>query len=222
MQGSFNQIVAPGNFTDWSIPSGYAPFGIMTTPNNTVIVTYALQDDAMHDDVAGYGHGYVDEFDANGAFLRRLASGGALDSPWGLAIAPAGFGDFSGALLVGNFGDGRINAYDLGGDMDSSGPALHASIRGRHMDGFEFGFGFFRNFGELRFLDSLRDSDGHPITNLGLWALHFGSGSANGGAATSLYFTAGIPGSVGTLDVLEQHGLFGVINPFVAMPAAAK
>ena len=222
--GSFNQIVAPGNFTDWSIPPGYAPFGIMTTPDNNVIVTYALQDDAAHDDVAGFGHGYVDEFDANGGLIRRLASGGGPASPWGRAIAPPGFGDFAGALLVGNFGDGRINAYDLAGSMGSAAPALRASIRGRHLDGFgsDFGFGFFPNFGELRFLDSLRDSDGHPLTNLGLWALHFGTGAGAGGSATSLYFTAGIPGSLGTLDVLEQHGLFGVINPFVAAPAAKK
>jgi len=211
--GTFKPVIAPGNFTDWSIPSGYAPFGIMTTPDNFVIVTYALQDSAMHDDVAGYGHGYVDEFDVNGAFVKRLVSGGALDSPWGLAIAPSGFGDFSGALLVGNFGDGRINAYDLAGETGASRPALRASIQGRHEDGIDFDF--FSSFGGLRLLDTLRDSTGHPLTNLGLWALHFGSGSASGGAATSLYFTAGIPGSVGTLDVLENHGLFGVINPYV-------
>jgi uncharacterized protein (TIGR03118 family) len=185
-----------GGFWDYFIPRGYAPFGITTLPNNHVIVTYAQQDAAKHDDVAGSGHGFVDEFDADGNLLRRLVSGGALDSPWGLAIAPAtGFGAFNGALLVGNFGDGRINAYsfhDLGTDPDRD-------------------FFFFPGFDGARFLDSLRDPNGHPITNLGLWGLRFGNGGS-GGAVTSLFFTAGIPGSVGTLDVLESHGLFGVLN----------
>jgi uncharacterized protein (TIGR03118 family) len=197
-----------GGFVDWFLPKGYAPFGIMTTPDNHVIVTYAMQDAAMHDDVAGYGHGFVDEFDADGNLVRRLISGGELDSPWGLAMAPDGFGQFGGALLVGNFGDGRINAYHLRG---SHGMQAASSDMGGQDDFFRGRF-----FGPgATFLGTLRDPDGHPITNLGLWALHFGSGSANGGAATSLYFTAGIPGSVGTLDVLEQHGLFGVLNPSV-------
>jgi len=188
--GTFRRV---GNgFFDFFLPRGYAPFGIMTEPNNNVIVTYARQDADMHDDVAGSGHGFVDEFDPDGTFLRRLISRGALDSPWGLAMAPStGFGAFNGALLVGNFGDGRINAYSL---LDTNGD-------------FEF-----PSFDSARFLDSLRDPDGHPLTNLGLWGIRFGSGSANGGAASSLYFTAGIPASVGALDVLEGHGLFGVIN----------
>ncbi len=206
--GTFTQVNGSGDFADWSLPRGYAPFGIMTLPNNHVIVTFALQDDAKHDDVAGYGHGFVDEFDADGFLLRRLISGAELDSPWGLAVAPADFGAFGGALLVGNFGDGRINAYSLPHNGMGSG--------GGRGEGFFF---FFPGFGGSRFLDTLRDADGHPITNLGLWALHFGSGSPNGGPTTSLYFTAGIPGSVGTLDVLEKHGLFGVINASAPPPA---
>ena len=75
-------------------------------------VTYAVQDAAKHDDVAGAGHGIVDAFDLNGNLIRRVTSGGALNSPWGLALAPAGFGQFGGNLLVGNFGDGHVNAYD--------------------------------------------------------------------------------------------------------------
>jgi uncharacterized protein (TIGR03118 family) len=198
--GSFNPVNPPGGFFDWSVPRGYAPFGIQPTPDNNLIVTYALQDAAKHDDVAGSGHGYVDEFDTNGNLLRRLAAGGALDSPWGIAFAPAtGFGQFSGALLIGNFGDGRINAYTLPNPMSDR-------------DG-DFFFGFFQFFGnEARFLDSLRDPNGHPITNLGLWGIRFGNGAAKGGAVNSLYFTAGIPGSVGTLTTLENHGLFGVLN----------
>ncbi|MGZ5003426.1 MAG: TIGR03118 family protein, partial [Chthoniobacterales bacterium] len=65
-----------------------------------------------HDDVPGAGHGFIDVFDLNGVFQRRLVSGGPLDSPWGLALAPSGFGSFAGDLLVGNFGDGRINIFD--------------------------------------------------------------------------------------------------------------
>jgi uncharacterized protein (TIGR03118 family) len=75
-------------------------------------VTYALQNAAQHDDVAGAGHGFVDVFDTNGNLLRHLTSQGALNSPWGLALAPTQFGAFSGDLLIGNFGDGLINAYD--------------------------------------------------------------------------------------------------------------
>ena len=78
----------------------------------TLYVTYAVQDGAKKDDVAGPGNGIVDKFDVQGNFIGRLITGGALNSPWGLALAPAGFGDFGGDLLVGNFGDGRINAYD--------------------------------------------------------------------------------------------------------------
>jgi uncharacterized protein (TIGR03118 family) len=187
--GTFAEI--GGAFYDFLLPRGYAPFGIMVEANNNVIVTYAQQDEAMHDDVAGSGRGFVDEFDPDGNFLRRLISRGALDSPWGLAMAPStGFGAFNGALLVGNFGDGRINAYNL---LSTNG---------------DF---FFPSFDSAVFIDALRDPDGQPITNLGLWGLRFGNGGS-GGAVSSLYFTAGIPGSVGTLDVLENHGLFGVLN----------
>ena len=75
-------------------------------------MTYAKQDAALHDDVAGQGHGFVDVFTNDGALIGRLVSHGQLNSPWGLALAPAGFGGFGGALLVGNFGDGHINAYN--------------------------------------------------------------------------------------------------------------
>jgi uncharacterized protein (TIGR03118 family) len=71
-----------------------------------------LQDAAKHDDVAGPGHGFVDAFDLNGNMLDRVASRGVLNSPWGLDVAPKGFGQFSGDLLVGNFGDGTIDAFD--------------------------------------------------------------------------------------------------------------
>jgi len=100
-----------GNFTDPNLPSGYAPFNA-TNIGGFLYVTYALQDAFKKDDAAGAGHGFVDKYDLNGNFVARLVSAGLLNSPWGLALAPAGFGDVGGALLVGNFGDGRINAYN--------------------------------------------------------------------------------------------------------------
>lgn len=109
---NFRPAQLPGGlFTDPGIPAGYAPFNIQELAGK-LYVTYAKQDAALHDDVAGQGHGFVDVFTNDGALIRRLVSHGQLNSPWGLALAPAGFGGFGGALLVGNFGDGHINAYN--------------------------------------------------------------------------------------------------------------
>jgi len=105
-----------GNFTDPNLPSGYAPFNIENI-NGQLYVTYAKQDSAAHDDVAGAGFGYVDIFDLNGNLIQRLASAGSLNAPWGLAMAPAAWGALGGDLLVGNFGDGLINAFDASGNM---------------------------------------------------------------------------------------------------------
>jgi uncharacterized protein (TIGR03118 family) len=102
----------PGTFTDPTLPAGYAPFDIQNL-GGILYVTYAVQDGTKHDDVAAPGNGIVDTFDLNGTFLHRLVGpGGKLDSPWGLALAPAGFGDVGGDLLVGNFGNGMINAFN--------------------------------------------------------------------------------------------------------------
>jgi uncharacterized protein (TIGR03118 family) len=100
-----------GTFTDPNLPSGFAPFGIHII-NGQVLVTYALQDQARHDPVHQAGAGYVDLFDLNGNFVQRLVSQGNLNAPWGATIPPAGFGAFGGKLLIGNFGDGAINAFD--------------------------------------------------------------------------------------------------------------
>lgn len=111
---NFQPAQLPGGlFTDPAIPAGYAPFGIQELAGQ-LYVTYAKQDATLHDDVAGQGNGFVDVYTTDGALIRRLVSHGQLNSPWGLALAPAGFGGFGGALLVGNFGDGHINAYDPG------------------------------------------------------------------------------------------------------------
>lgn len=112
---NFNYV---SSFTDASLPTNnapamFAPFNIKTI-RGKLFVTFALQKlpDAA-DDQAGPGNGFIDIFDTDGTLLRQFATGGPLNSPWGLAIAPRHFGQFSGALLVGNFGDGRINAYHL-------------------------------------------------------------------------------------------------------------
>jgi uncharacterized protein (TIGR03118 family) len=99
-------------FTDPGLPAGYAPFGIQTLGGN-IFVTFAKQDADAEDEVAGQGLGFVDEFDTSGNLIARVAQHGQLNAPWGLALAPSDFGRFSGDLLVGNFGDGQINAYEL-------------------------------------------------------------------------------------------------------------
>ena len=101
------------SFTDTDLPAGYAPFNVKNIRGH-LFVTFAKQlGPNNNDDQAGAHHGFVDIFDTDGTVLRRFASQGALNSPWGMAVAPRNFGKFSHALLVGNFGDGRINAYDL-------------------------------------------------------------------------------------------------------------
>jgi uncharacterized protein (TIGR03118 family) len=108
---SFAPTSLTGSFMDPTISAGYRPFNIQNL-GGQLYVTYALRDPATGDDIGGAGHGFVDAFDLNGHMLRRLASMGPLDSPWGLALAPTGFGPFAGDLLVGNFGDGMINVFD--------------------------------------------------------------------------------------------------------------
>ncbi|HKM69774.1 MAG TPA: TIGR03118 family protein [Stellaceae bacterium] len=114
--GFYVPAATDGGFQDSSIPPGFAPFGIQNI-NGDLFVTYAKQNGKMHDDVAGPGNGFVDVFDTDGHFLRRFASLGALNSPWGVARASFAFGLFSGQILVGDFGDGRINVFDPNGNF---------------------------------------------------------------------------------------------------------
>jgi uncharacterized protein (TIGR03118 family) len=107
----WQQVDSPGGFADPSLPAGYAPFGIQDV-HNLVYVTYALQNAQKHDDVSGAAHGFIDVYTPDGFLVKRLASRGSLNSPWGMAVAPDKFGPFAGKLLVGNFGDGRINVFD--------------------------------------------------------------------------------------------------------------
>jgi uncharacterized protein (TIGR03118 family) len=175
------------NFTDYDLPPHYAPFGVANI-GGKLYVTFAKQDKDAHDDSAGPHRGFVDIFDTDGNLIKRLISRGPLDSPWGLALAPAGFGRFSHSLLVGNFGNGRISAFN---------PRT----------------GFFR--GQLRRKDvSARSRGWFPhrfrhdrddvLTIDGLWAIVFGNGTATA-PANLLYFTAGPDG--------ESHGLFGTVQP---------
>jgi len=110
---SFAPMTLQGTFTDPTLPAGYAPFGIHVIGANQIIVTYAQQDSAKHDPVHAAGAGYVDLYDFQGNFVNRIASQGTLNAPWGAAVAPSTFGQFQGALLIGNFGDGTINAFSL-------------------------------------------------------------------------------------------------------------
>jgi len=140
-------------FIDPNLPPGYAPFNVQVL-GRKVYVTYALQDTLKHDDAAGAGHGFVSAFDAQGNFLGRVATQGTLNSPWGLAIAPASFGtDIAGDLLVGNFADGTINVFS----PDPASP---------------------------KFLGQLQGGNGSPLDIDGLWALVPGNDGNGGNSSS--------------------------------------
>jgi uncharacterized protein (TIGR03118 family) len=191
---NFNMVTLSGSFTDPAAPPpavgspGFAPFGIQNI-GGTLFVTYALQNGEQHDDVEGTGNGFIDEFDTSGKFIKRFATGtsvggtvDALNSPWGLTVAPATYGpnnSFGGALLVGNFGDSHVSAFNI-----QSGA----------------------------FLGQLSDSSGNPLTlnggvggsnTKGLWGIGFGNGHGKA-SQDSLFFAAGINA--------EADGLFGEVT----------
>jgi uncharacterized protein (TIGR03118 family) len=113
---TYSKITTDGGFADPRIPAGFAPFGIQNI-NGDLFVTYAKQNAQKHDDVAGPGNGFVDVYDTDGHLLRRFASRGPLNSPWGVARASYAFGRFSGDVLIGNFGNGEVNAFDSDGEF---------------------------------------------------------------------------------------------------------
>jgi len=129
LDNAFMPTSVPGGFVDRNVPTGFAPFNIMNLQGN-LYVSYAKQQPGSDDEAHGVGLGFVDVFDTDGFLLARVATRGKLNAPWGMAIAPAGFGAFSNHLLVGNFGDGRINAFDpntgalLGTLADGNGTPL--------------------------------------------------------------------------------------------------
>jgi uncharacterized protein (TIGR03118 family) len=147
--GAFTLVTTPDAFVDKKIPHRFAPFGIQNI-NGTIFVTYAKTDKNKQVDVPGPGAGFVDMFDTSGKLLGRVASKGALDAPWGLALAPSNFGTASGDLLVGNFGNGKINTFQR------------------------------RTNGHWKPHGALRGSNGKPIKLEGLWGLAFGNGGASG------------------------------------------
>jgi len=160
--GAYQPVTVSGAFSDSTIPSGFAPFNIRKI-GHSLYVTYAQQDGAKHDDVSAPGNGFINVFDMDGNLLRRLVSNGALNSPWGVTLAPDFFGDYSNTLLVGNFGDGTINAFDpftgnyLGTLQDANGNPINVS----GLWGLEFGNG--RDGGDAN-------------------TLYFAAGIANGGS----------------------------------------
>jgi uncharacterized protein (TIGR03118 family) len=147
--GGFNLVSTAATFVDPGIPGNFAPFGIQAV-GDTIFVTYAKQDAAGDDEVTGPGRGFVDAFDADGAFMGRVATRHELNAPWGLAMAPADFGRFSGDLLVGNFGDGTIHAFRPA----ASGRYQRAGV--------------------------MRKANGKVVFIDGLWAIEFGNGDAAG------------------------------------------
>jgi uncharacterized protein (TIGR03118 family) len=145
-----------GKFVDPNMPAGFVPFGIQAL-NGNLYVTFAKQDSAKHDETTGAGLGYVDVFDFSGNLVSQFASAGALNAPWGIAIAPAGFGSLQGDVLIGNFGDGTISIFS------PNGTAL------------------------ANFEGPLMSTAGQPITFQGLWSLVFGNGDADKPVTTLFY-----------------------------------
>ncbi|MFL5797674.1 MAG: TIGR03118 family protein [Actinomycetota bacterium] len=145
----FGLVTSPGAFVDPTLPARFAPFGIQAI-GDAIFVAYAKQDADREDEVAGRGLGFVDMYDTSGNILGRVATRGLLNAPWGLAIAPATFGRFGGDLLVGNFGDGQINAFVQ------------------------------RPNGRFEHDGRLRRPNGLPLAIDGLWALQVGNDNAAG------------------------------------------
>jgi uncharacterized protein (TIGR03118 family) len=136
---SFAKTNLTGNFTDPMLPAGYAPFGIQNL-GGKIYVTYAKTQAGSDDEAHGVGLGFVSVFNTDGTFDKRVATQGTLNAPWGLTIAPGNFGQFSNALLVGNFGNGLINAFDA--TTDAFLGTLHDGSHSLHIDGlWALGFG---------------------------------------------------------------------------------
>ena len=204
-----------GAFVDPGLPEGYAPFNIVNL-RGRLYISYAKQDADREDDAPGDGFGFVDVYDYQGHLVRRLISQGPLTAPWGMIIAPDGFGSFGGALLVGNFGNGWINAFDPStGDFiaslqDTTGSpiaieglwglvAAGGSRSGGDDGGDDQGDDDSPNSARLgvRPMDGGEDGDDQGDDDQG-------DGEHHSGASATVYFTAGISG--------EDHGLLGSLS----------
>ncbi len=160
--GTFAPVLV-GKFADPKLPKGYAPFGIRNI-NGQIYVTYAVQDDAKHDDVAGKGHGAINIFDTSGNLVRRFAAKGALNSPWGMDIACINFGTFNGALLVGNFGDGHITGFDFAGkEIGQLTVTKKQSLSIQGLWGITFGLGCGEGDRNTIFFASGPDDEAHGL-----------------------------------------------------------
>ncbi|HEY4568396.1 MAG TPA: TIGR03118 family protein [Kribbella sp.] len=147
---SFNLVKKPRwAFRDVRLPRGFSPFNVQTL-NGRIFVSYAKLDPKTNDEIAGRGLGFVDEYSVEGRLITRVASRGTLNAPWGMALAPAAWGEPAGTLLVGNFGDGRINI-------------LHRKYHGRY-----------------EFAGQVRDAHGKTLVIDGLWALLQGTATTGG------------------------------------------
>jgi len=160
VDGQWNAVNTAGKFVDPNLPANYGPYGIQTV-GNRIFVTYAEHAPVGLRELPGAGKGVVSAFDFDGNFLSRVATGGVLNAPWGIAKADPNFGAFGGDLLIGNFGDGRINAYEPKKD------------------------------GRFEFAGQLRTRDHKRLVIDGLWALQFGKGAPANGPTSTLFFTAG-------------------------------
>jgi uncharacterized protein (TIGR03118 family) len=171
---AFHQVsLAAWQFTDPRLPAGYVPFNVQTL-DGRIFVAYDKPDPVTHHEGVGAGIGVVDEFGTDGRLIARVATGGSLDAPWGLAIAPRSWGSVAGSLLVGNFGDGRINIFARQGTR-------------------------FANHATGQILDA---STGQPFAEPGLWALV--PGTAKAGGTSALWFASGINDEAdGLLGVLR-------------------
>jgi len=183
--GTFEEFDTAGGFADGSIPSGYCAFGVQAI-GDSIFVTYAKREG--EDEAHGVGLGFVREFDADGNLIAKVANRGQLNAPWGLAMAPDDFGKFGGCLLVGNFGDGKINAYCKsghgGGDDGEQGDDHGAN---------------WHHAGKLK-------QNHHTLVIDGLWGIGFGNGHA-AGPTNVLYFAAGPDEEVnGYYGKVEFHG----------------
>jgi uncharacterized protein (TIGR03118 family) len=192
-------VPSPGAFRDPKLPPGYSPFNIVLV-GNRLIVTYAVRDSSTNDDVKGAGLGIVNSFDLTGHGLKRLVTGIApsdtscrrpstlvkcqLNAPWGVALAPQSFGKLANALLIGNFGDGRINGFNA-----TTGAFIGTMHYGQSTPGFQ----------------------GKPVVIDGLWALKVGNDhNGRSGYANTLYFTAGPNDEAdGLFGALRPDGLYG-------------
>jgi uncharacterized protein (TIGR03118 family) len=173
---TFQHVAEPSwAFRDVFVPKKFAPFNAQTI-NGNVFVTYAEPNPANGREILGRGLGIVDEFTPDGRLVARIATGGALNAPWGVAIAPSNWGKLAGSLLVGNFGDGRVNVLA------------------------PLGHGRFTPFAVGQLTDG---ATGNPFAEPGLWALV--PGTATTGGTDSIFFSAGIDGEThGLIGVLRK------------------